>query len=465
MAKTTPQLVWLRNDLRLNDNPALYRASQAGPVIACFAVCEQQWQEHRDSPAKLGLARALLQEFAKDAAERNIALKIIKAGDFAAVPEALVKLAQKLEVAGVWWNREYPLNEMRRDQAVQAACEQADLEVHQFDGDLVLPPGSVTTGDGGMYQVFTPFSRRWLQVVKPEDLATCPRPKKQADMGVKSDPIPKFGGDYREDLWPASRDKIQRQLHDFCSEKISDYKQARDLPGHRGTSQISPYLALGAVSARHCIEQVLKDHGPDGLHSTWVNELIWREFYRHLLAARPELSMGRCFRPDGEKVQWAEPALLDAWKEGQTGVPIVDAGMRQLLRTGWMHNRVRMIVAAFLSKLMLVDWHLGEAHFMEHLIDGDYASNNGGWQWSASVGADAAPYFRIFNPYRQAERFDPEGDYVRKFVPELASLPGKKIHEPTDLQCRELGYPEPIIDYKKARGTAMEVFARAFKND
>ena len=465
MAKLPPdaQLVWLRNDLRTNDNPALYHASKSGPVVACFAVCEQQWQAHDDAPAKLGLARALLQEWANDADKLGIALKIITAPTFADVPQALLKLASKLGVQGVWWNKEYALNEQRRDQAVRAACEANELQVHEYDGDVVLAPGTVTNGSGGMYQVFTPFSKRWRQVVTDAELTPLPRPSKQTPLAIKNDKIPAFGGDFRADLWPPERDIIQHSLHQFCSEKISDYSDARDIPAHRGTSLISPYLTLGALGIRHCLEQVKKDQGPDGFHGQWVTELIWREFYRHLMAARPDISMGKCFRPDGEKVQWAKPEHLPAWQAGKTGVPIVDAGMRQLLQTGWMHNRVRMIVAAFLSKLMLIDWHLGEQHFMAHLIDGDFASNNGGWQWSASVGADAAPYFRIFNPYRQAERFDPNGDYVRRFVPELKSLSGKQIHQPSAQQCRALDYPLPIIDYKKARAMAMEVFAQAFK--
>ena len=465
MAKlpSNAQLVWLRNDLRLNDNPVLYHARKAGPVVACFAVCEQQWQSHHDAPAKLGLAQALLQEWATDADKLGIALKIIHAPTFKDAPAAITNLASKLGVAGVWWNREYPLNELRRDQAVRQACEDLNLEVHEFDGDVVLPPGSVSNGSGGMYQVFTPFAKRWRQVVTSTELKPFARPTKQTPLAIKGDKIPTFGGNYRADLWPAQRDKIQRNLRLFCSQKFTDYPDARDIPAHRGTSLISPYLALGAVGIRHCFEQVQKDQGADGFHGQWVTELIWREFYRHLVAARPELSMGRCFRPDGEYVKWAKPEYFSAWQQGQTGVPIVDAGMRQLLQTGWMHNRVRMIVAAFLSKLMLVDWHLGEQHFMAHLIDGDFASNNGGWQWSASVGADAAPYFRIFNPYRQAERFDPNGDYVRRFVPELTSLNAKQIHQPSAQQCRQLGYPLPIIDYKMARATAMDVFAQAFK--
>lgn len=457
------QLVWLRNDLRLQDNPALYHACQAGPVVACFVVSQKQWQAHSDSPAKLGLTRALLADWQQAAKPLGIALKIITADTYAKTPKAMAELAADIKATGLWWNRQYPLNELRRDRAVRELCERQGLQVNEYDGDTVLAPGRVTNGSGAMYQVFTPFAKRWRQLADDRALLPLPMPKKQPDLGIGSDVIPEFGGAYRKDLWPAQGSKIQFKLQQFCLSKVAQYGEARDFPGHSGTSLISPYLGLGAIGVRECIAQVIQHQGPDGFHGQWVTELIWREFYRHLMASRPELSMGRCFRSAGEHIRWAKPERFAVWQQGKTGVPIVDAGMRQLLQTGWMHNRVRMIVAAYLTKLMLIDWRLGEQHFMAHLIDGDFASNNGGWQWSASVGADAAPYFRIFNPYRQAERFDPNGDYVRKFVPELSSLSGKKIHQPTAEQCQELKYPVPLVDYKLARATALEVFGSAFK--
>ncbi len=458
------QLVWLRNDLRLLDNPPLYRARQAGPVVACFAVTKKQWQNHNDSPAKLGLCRDLLLVLQERLAALNIALKIIVTPEYAGLPKALTQLAKKLNAETVWWSCEYPLNEARRDQAVAKALQAENIGVQQLHGDLIHPPGSVRTGQGQIFQVFTPFAKRWRQISEPSHWACLPKPKKQSPLDIKSDTVPPFGGDYRKDLWPSSAAAVSKRLNAFCENKLLDYTEARDFPGHRGTSLLSPYLTLGAVSVRQCLQQVLSDKGPEGFDSQWVTELIWREFYRHLIATRPKLSRGFCFKSAGEHVRWARPDLFASWCQGQTGFPIVDAGMRQLQQTGWMHNRVRMITAAFLTKLLLIDWHLGEAFFMQQLIDGDFASNNGGWQWSASVGADAAPYFRIFNPYRQAERFDPAGDYVRKFVPELASLPGKKIHQPTAVHCQQWNYPHPIIDYALARETAMAVFVEAFKN-
>lgn len=460
---TSLQLVWLRNDLRLHDQPALYHASLQGPVVACYAITPDQWQSHEDSPAKMGLACDLLQSWSQQAQTLNIPLKIIQAQRFAQLPQALVHLAKELNAKDLWWNAEYPLNENRRDQAVRQACEPAGIAVHEQHGDVIMPPGSVTNGSGGAYQVFTPFAKRWRSLIRSSDLTPWPRPKKQPPLAITGDSIPSFGGPYREDLWPSKHATIQRRLTTFCARKALEYGESRDIPSQPGTSTLSPYLALGAIGIRTCLAQIVSNQGPDGLHCHWVTELIWREFYRHLIASQPGLSMGRCFRPDGEAVRWAQPNHFAAWQKGQTGVPIVDAGMRQLQQTGWMHNRVRMITAAFLSKLLLIDWHLGEQHFMNLLIDGDFASNNGGWQWSASVGADAAPYFRIFNPYRQAERFDPNGEYVRKFVPELAHLPGKRIHQPSDQDRHGGGYPAPIIDYKLARAQALAAFAEAFK--
>jgi deoxyribodipyrimidine photo-lyase len=251
---------------------------------------------------------------------------------------------------------------------------------------------------------------------------------------------------------------------------MKDYKQRRDLPGEDGTSRLSPYLAVGSVSPRRCLEAALKvnaasssplEKGQEGA-LTWISEICWREFYVHVLVGFPRVCKGRAFQPVTERLVWNDnPDHFEAWKDGRTGVPIVDAGMRQLRTEGWMHNRVRMITAMFLTKNLFIDWRLGEAHFMRNLIDGFLASNNGGWQWSASTGTDAAPYFRIFNPVSQGQKFDPDGAYVRRFVPEVAEIEGEMIHEPWNLPAlarQFIRYPDPIVDLSESRETAISRF-------
>jgi deoxyribodipyrimidine photo-lyase len=247
------------------------------------------------------------------------------------------------------------------------------------------------------------------------------------------------------------------QLQGFVESQEPCYAEKRDFPAIKGTSSLSPALTIGALSARQCLAALQQARGDDSwLESTWLNELIWREFYRHLLVAFPGQSRLEPFRPEVEtRISWLEnEKAFEAWKAGETGYPIVDAAMKQLLATGWMHNRLRMIVASFLTKLLRIDWRRGEAFFMSKLIDGDFASNLGGWAWSASVGADAAPYFRIFNPQLQSEKFDPKGEFIAHWLPQLGKLPTKERHKPGAGQ--HLGRPAPVVDYKRARQAALD---------
>jgi len=299
----------------------------------------------------------------------------------------------------------------------------------------------------------------------PDDLAT-QWPETEASSGLSDE--------QRKNLslwWPASSVDVMARLEAYAQAPIDHYKTKRDLPAQPGTSQMSPYLASGLVSARVCLYQALKnntveiDKTNEGVH-TWVNEILWREFYQHLLHGYPKLSMHKPLRDDTIGLPWRDaPNEFDAWCKGQTGIPIVDAAMRQLITTGWMHNRLRMVVAMFLTKNLLIDWQKGEAFFMQHLIDGDLAANNGGWQWSASTGADSAPYFRVFNPVSQSEKFDADGLFIKKWLPELASLDSKSIHDPAPLQRQSLNYPMAMVDLKSSRVRAIEAFKNHLKND
>jgi deoxyribodipyrimidine photo-lyase len=266
--------------------------------------------------------------------------------------------------------------------------------------------------------------------------------------------------DYDRTRWPVEQNRLEAQLERFIYEREADYARLRDFPALNGTSALSPALSIGALSARQCLAALqLARIGDSWLESTWLNELIWREFYRHLLVAFPGQSRLEPFRPEVEaRISWLEnEAAFEAWKAGETGYPIVDAAMKQLLATGWMHNRLRMIVASFLTKLLRIDWRRGEAFFMSKLIDGDFASNLGGWAWSASVGADAAPYFRIFNPQLQSEKFDPKGEFIAHWLPQLDKLPARERHKPGAGQ--HLGRPAPVVDYKRARQAALDDYS------
>jgi len=246
---------------------------------------------------------------------------------------------------------------------------------------------------------------------------------------------------------------------------MTKYVPDRDYPALAGTSTLSPYLAAGMISAGQCLHAAMMinqgemETGNRGV-STWIIEILWREFYQHLMYGFPTLSMHQPMRPETNAVVWRDSNNdFESWCEARTGVPIVDAAMRQLITTGWMHNRLRMVVAMYLTKNLLIDWRRGEAFFMQHLIDGELAANNGGWQWSASTGADSAPYFRVFNPISQSEKFDPQGEFIRHWIPELSDLSNREIHDPSPVSRRALNYPDQIVDLKSSRVRAIEAFA------
>ena len=265
-------------------------------------------------------------------------------------------------------------------------------------------------------------------------------------------------------LWPAGEDEAKTKLLKFLDEKVIDYSKNRNDPILDGTSRISPYLASGIISSKKCILEALKinnfefNSGHIGV-TKWIDEIVWREFYKNIMFSFPKVSKGQPFQDYSKAIKWRyDEDEFIAWKEGKTGFPIVDAAMRQLIHEGWMHNRLRMVVAMFFTKNMLHDWRLGEAYFMQNLIDGDFASNNGGWQWSSSTGTDAAPYFRIFNPITQSTNFDKEGSFIKKYVPELKDLDKSVIHNPPKEHRKYCNYSEPILDLKESRLRAIEAF-------
>lgn len=467
------QLLWLRNDLRIHDNTALAAACSRGPTLAVWLVSPSQWLEHDDAPCKVDFWLRNLHSLRQSLAELNIPLLIRAADQWADAPQALLSLCQHYAVSAVHLNEEYGVHEQRRDQAVHAHLQQAGIQVHSYLDQLLFKPGSILTRTGTYFQVFSQFRKvcyERLHLGLPARVAV---PAAQAALGIASDELPARVQGFEppapalRELWPAGEDEASARLSRFLDEAVQDYPLQRDLPAVPGTSQLSAYLAAGVISPRQCLHAALAgnlgefDSGNAGT-VTWINELLWREFYKHILVGYPRVSRHRAFRVETEALPWRHaPEDLLAWQQGRTGIPIVDAAMRQLLATGWMHNRLRMIVAMFLSKNLLIDWREGERFFMQHLIDGDLAANNGGWQWSASTGTDAAPYFRIFNPVSQSQRFDSKGTFLRHWLPERAKLDNKSIHLPHN--CGELffavdNYPSAIVDLGRSRFRALDAF-------
>ena len=469
-------LVWFRADLRTRDNTALSAACVAASkgVLAVFTVCPRQWQEHDWGDMKVDFLRRNLQELRKGLEGRNIALKIITRDRFDGIEQDLLALAQKHHCSALFFNEEYEVNERARDAKVAAAFAKAGISVRSFHDQVVVPPGELRTKEDKPYTVYSPYKRRWYEYYNN---ANAPKAqglsKKQPEIVSTPDDIPQKLGDFdpqggRPDLWKAGEDHALARLRSFIEDRLEPYKEDRDYPGINGTSTISPYLAIGAVSPRQCIEAAMDanngklDTGGKGpVH--WMSEVIWREFYKQILVAFPRVCRGHAFNKKYD-IQWRDDSeakgQFAAWCLGKTGYPIIDAAMRQLNTTGWMHNRCRMAVAMFLSKDLLIDWRWGERYFMNRLVDADFASNNGGWQWSAATGTDAAPYFRIFNPISQSTKFDPDGAYIREYVNELADLDDQAIHEPWKHASlfKDLSYPAPIVDHAEARDRALKAF-------
>lgn len=479
------RLVWLRTDLRLEDNPTLFHASQQGHISCVYTLTPQQWQEHHDATAKIAFWRARLIQLTQELAALNIPLKLLRLQHYQEVPQALYNYATSINAEELWFNNEYPVNERDRDDQTEALFQQQGLTVQRYEGDIVIPATQVKTKQNGVYKVFTAFCRQWHKQLNESHLHILPAPQKQKittkDIATLTTEEPSaiamtawglsdkelnesvFNESimYRDDLWSADTNHIHQQLANFCQHQAANYKEKRDIPSINGTSTLSPYLAAGMISIRQCIH-AMRQQTDDWRNNQWVTELVWREFYRYLLFYYPSLSKSYNFIRMPKPILWEKDETnFHLWCEGKTGFPIVDAAMKQLVQTGWMHNRLRMVTAAFLTKILLIDWRKGESFFMEHLLDGDYASNNGGWQWAASTGADAAPYFRIFNPARQSQRFDEEGKFIKRFLPELSPLDKKSIHTPSTSQREACGYCEPIIDYRWARQRALDSFASA----
>jgi len=441
-----PIIVWFRQDLRLADNPALRVAAETGrPIVPLFILHEASDGRPWGAASRWWLDKSL-RALDLDLRRRGSRL-VLRRGDPAVV---LPSLAQELG-AEVVWNRLYGPAAVARDSDLKA-----ELGARSFNTSLLVEPWRVKTGSGQPYAVFTPFWKAAERLIEDEPLHPAPDRIPAPDRWPESDYLgdwrlhpskPDWSGGF--DIWTPGEAGAQEQLADF-RKHLGRYSEARDRPEHNGTSHLSPHLHWGEIGPRQV-------RAACGDSPKFIAELGWREFNHALLHHHGDIAC-RNLRPDFDRFPWrGDPQGLQAWREGRTGYPLVDAGMRQLWATGFMHNRVRMVVASFLIKHLLIDWREGEAWFWDTLVDACEANNPANWQWSAGSGADAQPFFRIFNPTAQGERFDPDGVYVKRWVPELKALPASVIHKPWEAGGAA-GYPAPIVDHAVARARALDAF-------
>ncbi len=465
-----PAIVWFRRDLRLHDHPALTTAATDGrAVVPLFVVDPRLVHGRFASPNRTWFLLETVRVLAADLAAVGAPL-VVRVGD---PREVVPALAADIGATDVFVSRDYAPYGRARDRAVAAALARVGAALREEPGVLVHEPEEVSTALGGPFRVYSPFRRAWEAQPRRAVLAA---PTHLPDHGLAPGRIPSvsdlgLGEGPTADLaaLPLPGEAAARaRLDRWLATGLETYAGSRDRSDRpNGTSRLSADLHLGSLSALEVVERAVGDG--DGRHA-FLNELVWREFYAHVLFHRPDVRR-RSSRAAFDSMAWStDSTAIEAWRTGRTGYPFVDAAMRELLATGWMPNRARMVVASFLTKDLLVDWRVGEAHFMRHLVDGDVASNNGGWQWCASTGTDPQPYFRIFNPVAQGRRSDPDGAYVRRWVPELATVPNGQIHEPwlltaeeqAEARCRlGVDYPWPIVDHAEARTRALAAYAVA----
>lgn len=455
---TATALVWLRNDLRITDNPALHAALQHGNARAIHIEDSGNGLRRRGAASRWWLHHSL-NRLAEDLAQLGVALETVEGESEAALFKAIAEHGAD----AVYWNRRYGPAEREIDAGIKARLKREGIETESFAANVLVEPFQMETGGGKPYSVYTPF---WNNLKKRDIERPLPRPR--AGKAIRPTRV---DADYREPAWGRKIGRhwqigeaaAHQRLEQFLEQLVMEYPEGRDIPAKAATSGLSPHLAFGEISPRQVwhTAQAMAQHAPSTASAIdkFLSELGWRDFNYNQLYHREDIARV----PMVEKyahLQWRHAdAALEAWQRGQTGIPIIDAGMRELWETGVMHNRVRMLTASLLAKNLLIDWRKGEQWFWDTLVDADPANNPGNWQWVAGSGLDASPYFRIFNPVTQGERFDPGGDYVRRWVPEVAGLPDTLVHQPWQApDASQLDYPKPIVDLKLSRERALEAF-------
>ena len=466
-------LVWFRNDLRMDDNPALRAAcAESEEVHALYIYSNNQMKLHNEASCKTEFMIENLKSLENSLYELNIPLTIIDSDGMNNDPSIILNLINERTITNVYWNNQFGIDEESRDRELQELLKINNINFSTYDAQVLFPAGTLKTGEGKPYSVFTPFKKRWVENFNLDllDIEFKYTPKIKTSISSNIDSFDfSFNKSHSVDmkLWPVGENEALKNLNKYLDKKIFNYARDRNDPIIEGTSRLSPYLALGIISPKRCILEALKknnfelDSGEKGI-TKWIDEIVWREFYKNIMFSFSRVSKGKPFQEYTNKIKWRfNEEEYEAWKNGKTGFPLIDAAMRQLKAEGWMHNRLRMVVAMFFTKNMLHDWRLGEAFFMQNLLDGDFSSNNGGWQWSSSTGTDAAPYFRIFNPLTQSKNFDSDGLFIKKYVDELKDIEKKDIHDPPN-EIRSLcDYPTQILDLKESRLRAIDAFNEA----
>ncbi|KAJ3189466.1 hypothetical protein HDU85_003097 [Gaertneriomyces sp. JEL0708] len=489
---------WFKMDLRQTDNTALALASAKAketgvPLICMYLISPEDYEAHLRAPVRIDFMLRTLAVLKQDLHKLDIPLYVETVERRKDVPDRVLTLLNNWGANHLYANMEYEVDELRREARLVRLLADNAKSFEVVHDTCVVPPGKLQTGTGKQYAVYSPWYRSWVAYLHAnlDVLELFPPPCRNPELArdrykyLFDYPIPEAPANkalndeekarYRS-LWACGEHEAIKRLNQFCQERIGGYAGARNFPAKNGTSCLSVHLASGTISARTCIRtardrNVTKklDGGTDGI-ATWMKEVAWRDFYKHVLVNWPHICMNKPFKPEFSNVPWSSNEdHFTAWCEGKTGFPIVDAAMRQLHHMGYMHNRCRMIVASFLSKDLLIDWRKGERYFMEHLVDGDFASNNGGWGFSSSVGVDPQPYFRIFNPLLQSEKFDPDGNYIREWVPELANIAGKAVHDPyhrgAAAKAEKMGYPRPIVEHKGCRERALNAYKQGIASE
>ncbi len=466
-------LMWFRNDLRIDDNPALQNACvESNEVHAIYIFSSKQNDLHGEANCKIEFIINNLKDLDKALSKINIPLTIINSEGFDDNAKLILKLIQERSLQKVYFNNQFGNDEQKRDKLVISLLNRNNIEFSSYEEKVVFQPGTIRTGEDKPYSVFTPFKKKWVENFNLDllDIEFKYLAKKK---NLIASNTAKFDFNFIRNhsvdmsIWPSGEVNAIDRLKSYLEKNILKYSKDRNDPIIDGTSRLSPYLANGIISPKRCILEALKinnfelDTGEKGI-TKWIDEIIWREFYKNIMYCFPKVSQNKPFQDYTNKIKWRyEKSELDDWKNGNTGFPIIDSAMRQLKFEGWMHNRLRMVVAMFFTKNMLHDWRIGEEFFMQNLIDGDFSSNNGGWQWSSSTGTDAAPYFRIFNPLTQSKNFDGDGLFIKKYLKELKGVDKKEIHDPHKETRFNCNYPNQMLDLKESRLRAIEAFNNA----